>query len=220
MKKEKTITHKVELTDQELLLLDGKINPTAQEEVDDAKLRIQCRNKYLELPQIQTDFIATTLKIVNKEKKLIFRDGQFSYCPICNKGSCFGKNPPTFWGKDLQDSFVSWKNMPNHGGCSKCINSILPHLKQELKEIKAELPSELASTEFLYQRFRKAACSKCKWKGHDGELKSGLSCPKCGAENGYFGHNECIKIDQDKFVLLIKNSIDEVKKLIKMKAGA
>ena len=222
MPKEKNITHKIELNDNELILLDGKVGSEAQEMVNEAKSRVSFKTKYPDFTQRQTDFIANVINVAQSEKRLSFYDHQFTYCSICNKGTIFGRQKKTFHGKELQNSHVTFKGVPTLGGCTRCINSVLPALKEELKTVRAELPPILSSTEYPYQRFNKANCTKCRWKGNETELlevggRSG--CPKCGTHNAPFS-DDVIKIHYNEFVVLIKDSTLEVKKLIKIKQVA
>jgi hypothetical protein len=204
----------LELTDKEIVKLDGSKNLKVQEEVNKAKKRIRLSKKLSEVPESINTFITDCLFYARKKKILRFIYKDISSCRICGKKAGYAKykrdgkyhwkgdpnydKPLTFGGVELADEFVIIERQATLGCCDKCWKQIRPILCSELKanKIKAEIHKGITGEEPRYKRLRDRKCSKCEWTGHEGEMGRRPTimgngsypaiCPKCGAGDKYF----------------------------------
>ena len=199
----------VRLTDEELLLLDGKCSPKAQEAVEKAKARLAVQ---LELPahlQHFDDFIRRVVLLAQEEGKLVYQQRRTHRCPICKVGGEYAtyrrssrthrrgepdySKPITLAGIELAERFVVVKDTLTLGCCTKCMEAIKPHLIQALGGVKAEMPEALMPTH--WKKWDNMRCSKCGWEGHEGQMGKLRTlfgngyyrgqCPQCGAKNEF-----------------------------------
>ena len=210
---------KIELTDDELLLLDGRVNETAQKEVEAAKLRLSAAVEYPERTKAEAAFIADTVTRAKKDGRLIYEFKSIKHCDLCGKSGGYlpyksgprrGKpnyDKPTYLGGvELGDNFIRMTGYASQGCCRECMDKLVGDLKTALIEVKAELPRQLRTEgQPVYKRWKRHTCSQCGWKGHEGEMKLLRTlfadgwyhgeCPSCGAKNLPFG-NTLVEFDK------------------------
>jgi rubrerythrin len=211
----------LELTDEEIIKLDGSSNKEVQEEVDKAKKRVSLSKKFtkqsLDITSNETKFISDCIAYARKKKILGFTYRQIFRCDVCGKKAGYHKytrtsrhhikgdnnydRQKTFTGIELAVEFVFIKNSVTLGCCSKCWKKIQPILIKELKayKIKADISEKITGQKSRYKRYKNRRCSKCKWKGHEGEMgkKSTVlgdgsypaTCPKCEAGGNFFSND-------------------------------
>lgn len=199
-------TTRVELTDDELLRLDGTCSTEAQRAVDAAKLRSVIASRHPSLTRAQIALVAKTVSVARTEGKLSYIGVPLSPCVVCGDGGGYVKYtrgarkgqsnfnaPCNVWGIELARQFIGVRGSARCGCCTRCLATILPALRTELADIQAELPEALMGVPPKWKWNANMRCTECAWMGHEGEMGQspammGLgmypsTCPKCGAKN-------------------------------------
>lgn len=198
----------IELTDDYLLLLDGRVDAATQAEIDAAKHRKSLNAQLGALPPKVAEFVTNAVAEARKSGILIWQSASTNYCGLCGKVGGYAKykrngryhrkgqsdhtKPLSFNGIELKESFVRIQNHISLGGCTACVESSVEHLRTALKDVAAELPEKLASGS-RYKRWDRRRCDECGWTGHEGQLgmlpawmgggRYRGECPSCGAKN-------------------------------------
>lgn len=199
----------VTLTDEELVLLDGRVSLDAQKIVDAAKGRIAARGQFSDLDSRFAGFIADVLAAAEREGKLIWIWEQIRSCPVCgkrpdpryvlyksgpNRGTPNYDKPRYLQGVELLPAFVKFQGSVLLGACTECMDAVKPHLEKVLAETPVQLPPQLL-TDGSRQWVKRANmhCTVCGWEGHEGQMRQlptliGYGsypggCPDCSAEN-------------------------------------
>lgn len=202
-----SVLHSVRLTDDELVLLDGKVADKAQSEVNAAKRRISQRADYLAVAQ--SDLIATMLQKVDEYGELRWINKPLSACRLCGrddgyrlfksgqrKGQPDYKHRKTFAGIDMDPSFVSIQHTAFLGGCLACMADLLPHLRTALDGVPVDAPASLLGPDSpRWKKRRNRTCKSCGWTGHEGQMIQERTlmgdgwyparCPECKAGGGF-----------------------------------
>ena len=203
--------YNVELTADEVILLDGRCGPKIQAIVDTAKSAISI-SANAGLSDSMAKMISEIVTEAKSKGKLSYRYNNIAYCPCCKhsegyhvhkrngkyhrKGDKDYDNPKTFGGWEVADNFVTIKNRISRGFCTNCSDKVLPTLQQELKGVKAQIPDDLLGEKCRYKKYPNKHCTQCGWGGHEGEMIKAptlmgdgfypAKCPKCKAENMLF----------------------------------
>jgi hypothetical protein len=204
---------KYPLTDDEALLLDGKVGAEAQALIDSAKERIALRaSGSQELSDKDRKFIVDV--VAEARKKGLLRKGHAAmrHCPCCGKEGGYAvyartsrnhrkgepnrDKPKMLSGVTLADDFIRITGYPRLATCAACYSRLVPHLKLALEGLEVELPEDLQDTR-RWRRHRLMKCEKCSWDGLEAEMGlrrtlmgDGMypaTCPKCQAQNVVFG---------------------------------
>lgn len=201
---------RIDLTDEELALLDGRCRPEVQVEVDQAKRRLESAERLAHLPQVLAGFVADVVSCAEKGGLLVWENKMVRLCSLCGespgyvlfkrgprKGQPNYKKPKSLPGVELARRFVTIAGHANLGGCRACVDLAVPDIREALRDVRAQLPKELrAEGARRYVKHDNMVCSACKWEGHKGEMKMLRAlmggdypgrCPACGAENLPFG---------------------------------
>lgn len=197
-------THKVDLTDSELVLLDGAVSEKVQAEVEQAKARLAAMAEHSDLPPRQAALIADVVAEALAEGRLIFRNESITYCRLCRRSGGYvrfksGRNkgredinrPIRLAGREFARRFVTVRHHISVGGCTDCVDPVLPRIAEALRGVPAQVPERLrAEGEPERKRFDRTRCTKCGWEGHEGEMgrlrtlmNDGTypgKCPSCG----------------------------------------
>ena len=182
------------LTDEELILLDGKCGDKIQEKVEEAKKRLAVQSD-----SEHHDIIAAIVVQAEKDGELRFYRQYISYCNLCGEGTTYpkytkGRNKGrTNYDKPLQPYGVQ---IAYHSLCTACWNAIQPDLMIALEDVKAEIPRYLTGYPPKYRKEYLYQC-ECGWIGRSGLLGRSTTlmgdgsypstCPQCGAQNILFG---------------------------------
>lgn len=202
-----SILHSVRLTDDELVLLDGKVSDKAQAEIDAAKRRIATRSALLTVAQ--SDLIATMLQRVDEHGELRWTNKPLSSCRICGRDDGYRlfksgqrqgqpdyKHRKTFGGIDMDPSFVTVQHTAFLGGCLACMTELLPHLRSALAGVPVDAPVSLLGPDApRWKKRRNRKCKPCGWTGHEGQMVQDRTmlgdgwfpsrCPECNAGGGF-----------------------------------
>lgn len=199
------------LTDEELVILDGKCRPETQKYVDEAKVRLHTISLLSDVPADDAAFIARVLIEARTNGELCHRYTSMHQCEVCkvkktyrtfsrrsrnhDKGDPDYDHPILIRGVELAKRFVIMEGYPTLGCCSKCFERLLPILSDKLESVECELPGQFA-TSTKYKKYLNRKCV-CGWVGHEGQMKRlptlmgdgkyAGGCPSCGRENKLFG---------------------------------
>jgi len=205
---------RLELTDEEVVLLDGRCSPEVQVEVEKSRDRLALTSNIFGLTKKQALLIADVVLLAKSEGYVICRGDSIRYCEVCEKSAGYAKHkrsgryhragqdnrdrPLTFRGVEFKDSFVRIQNHVSLGCCYDCFQAIKDNLHDALALIKAEVPEAITGFKPKWKRWRRHECTKCGWQGHEGDLgklRTLLSdgyyrgqCPKCPAKNEFMSH--------------------------------
>ena len=176
-------TISLELTVQEILLLDGQCRPEIQEAVERAKLASTLSGG---LSESEAEMVAKILDVARKNGRLTFVPTTISYCPCCKRNDGYWPvkratkyktrgepdydKPKLFPAWELDRGFVVVKNHVRAGVCETCRPRVFPVLAERLAGMRAELPKEITGIEPRYKRVAHMACAACGWQGLETEV--------------------------------------------------
>lgn len=207
------MTTMLALTDDELLILDGRCTTATQAEVDAAKTRRAAAAAYPDLSALASAIVGDVLTEAKREGRLVWRPTRISRCALCgrddgwvlyksgpNRGRPNYKKRRTFPGIDLAYRFVRTEHRVTLGGCAECITAALPSLRDALLGVRVALPPQLRTDgQPVWTWYQCRRCTKCGWEGHEGEMRRRptlmgdgtypAGCPSCDAENLVFGES-------------------------------
>lgn len=205
--------YRVELTRQELLMLDGRCGHGVQSIIDGAKLEADLESRLGCHAGIARLAVAAVSE-ARTEGRLIFRHERIQYCRVCEraagyaavkrttswhrrKGDVDHSKPLTMGAVELAHRFVRIDKHVAVGCCSECFEAAKPVLAVALANVRAELPEALTGIPSKYRRWGKRRCTACQWQGHEGEMGELPTlfndghyrgeCPRCGATNAPLG---------------------------------
>lgn len=198
---------KIKVTEDALLLLDGKVNTEAQAMVNRVKDMRRIATQHECADNIAL-FIAEVRESAEKNGELSCDGAWINYCRLCKRGPIAilyksgrhkgqTKTDSPRRGIELQRSAVSFKGSVRLGCCLDCFEPITPLLQSELKGIPCDLPAKLSTEGQGWIKSKNKTCKKCGWVGHErqmGRLRTLMNdgfyygkCPKCGGENLFLG---------------------------------
>lgn len=203
------------LTDEELTLLDGKCRPEIQKEVEAAKRRLAMATKLADIPVEIAKLVADAVQLAKTTGELKASRGETRHCVVCQKNAGYAKRKRTsrdgFHRKgepdytkplylsaiDLGRGFIVFKGHITLGCCVDCWPKVKAILTEELAGVRAEIAESITGQPPRYKRYDKVKCKSCGWEGHeglmlrhstimgDGTYPSG--CPNCNQHNLFFG---------------------------------
>ena len=196
---------KIDLTDDEIMVLDGVCRPDTQELVEEARARIRMADAHPEIEAPLAHLVADACSYAAKNGALVFTRHSLRSCPLCGREAGYvlfksgprkgrPKRPKYFSGFDLYDASIVVKGHVRIGGCTECLERVRPLLVGELSRVRAQIPETITGHKPRYVKRRNRTCTKCGWAGHEGEMRQILKllgngrfpggCPECDAENG------------------------------------
>ena len=202
---------KLELTDDEVLLLSSSPREEIQKAVGLARARIEMAKSRPELSIEEARFLADVLDEAKTRGVLVLEAGTMFSCPLCKKrgedilyrsGTRKGKRKSmgVVHGIELANRFVRVGNNVTLGACHECLSkeSLLTRLRDELKVVPVQLPAHLyVAGASNWRKIFHVRCESCGWEGLETEMRRLRSltgsgsffggCLKCSAENRWFG---------------------------------
>lgn len=197
---------RVDLTDPELLVLDGQCRDDVQDEVNGARARISARQRHASLPPEQAAFVADVVREAQHKLRIKWVNTRIDQCPLCGwrgeypvykSGPRRGRirdnaRRKTTAGVELAERFVRIENHVTLGGCKECVTALAPTLAEELRGVEAQVPETLrAEGEPRRVRYERRRCQGCGWEGHEGQMvwhrtlmgdgRYPAQCPECRA---------------------------------------
>lgn len=210
---------RVDLSDAELVLLDGRCGETVQAEVDAARDRIAARGRHPTMPPALSGLVADAATEARTNGRLVWTTKPIDYCPLCGwvgkparykSGPRKGEIKPNgrrgmTGGVDLAHRFVTIQHHVRLGGCRECVETAEPALRKELRGVPAQVPDRLrAEGEPKRVRYERRRCKSCGWEGHEGRMGRLTAvmggtypgeCPDCGAKQLPLGPLEFEHVD-------------------------
>ena len=175
----------VSLTDNEMLLLDGKCSDKVQKDVNAAKNRLSFQDR-VDAPAGVAALVADIVGVAHNKGRLQYRIRKLRTCRVCDKNAGHAKytrnakwhrkgdlnydRPLSFSGVDCEPTSSTIKGRANFGCCYECWKVVKSILVDELKNIKAEIPEEISGIPSKWKHYPKKRCLKCEWEGHEGQL--------------------------------------------------
>lgn len=205
---------KIDLTEDELLMLDGRCAPATQALVDDLKDRRAYRQRFDGLTTREADFVHAIIAEARAAGRLVHRGASLRYCEVCGtragyatykrtsrnhrKGEIDYDKPLSLYGIEMKDTFIRMEGYPSLGCCNDCWRKLKDVIADELYlgKVRAEIPQDIMGHPPKYKRWRNVQCTVCGWTGHEGQMrelnaimggKYRGGCPKCVAENRFLG---------------------------------
>lgn len=181
----------INLTDQELLLLDGRIeNPQLQKEIDSAKQRLDY-TWGIDYPNDAIKALASQMaQYAAVQGKISFSHINLRRCSVCKesagydtykksgryhrKGEINTSKPLFMGGLDFDSSLVKIMNHTSLGCCNECYELGKTSIAATLLKVKAEIAPVLMNPVHKwtpkYKRWDNMECTRCGWTGHQGEM--------------------------------------------------
>jgi hypothetical protein len=209
------VKHSVDLTFEELALLDGRVNEKAQRVIDNSKEahRIKTESGLSDTEAAMTQKIILSAR---DQLRLTFHYENIARCPCCGrsdgywpvrrttkykrKGEPDYDNPKLIRACSVNPGFVTVRHHISLGWCPSCEDRVKPAVLSALKDDQIEVSQLLTGVPPKFKRHQNREC-ECGWKGHEGEMKWETAlmgngtfpsrCPQCGA-GGIF--NSSVKI--------------------------
>lgn len=204
-------TTSVSLTDDELVLLDGRCGAKVQPDVDAAKMRIATWRSLEGVPRHIAALVADVVNEAQTQGRIVHWRASMTTCPACRrddgywphtrsgryhrKGEPNFDNPKTIGGFEFAKRFVTIKHHVTLGGCDACVSEAMPHIVRLLADVRAEVPATMTGHAPKWQWFEVVHCNSCGWDGHEGQMGKLLTlmgdgyyrgeCPKCHAKNTF-----------------------------------
>lgn len=205
-------TRAVRLTDDELVLLDGRCSDEVQGQIVGAKLRLAARSELSHLTPSQASLVADIVAHAAEQGKLMFCYTEERTCRTCGRNDGYwpvrrttkykrkGKPdtdaPKLHSATDFRVTHVRIKDYCSLGCCDDCLKAIRADLVKRLENVRAELPEALTGHPPKFKAFDRRKCKKCGWTGHEGQMGRlqcwigegtyAGKCPTCGAESSLF----------------------------------
>ena len=204
------LTTIVNLTDCELLLLDGMCTEKVQAAVDLAKVRVSFALRHPEVEPAAVKLIVDAVEEARTKGLLIWEHRPLRRCSLCDRDGSYAtyrsgprkgqpnhSKPIPLAGIELRRSFVRIEGHVSIGACTGCMEALQPALQAALAEVPAELPPQLrAEGTFAWVKDPHRRCKHCDWTGGVSQL--GLlpavlggrypgKCPSCDAEQRPLG---------------------------------
>lgn len=210
----------IDITEDELVLLDGKVaNPKVQEQINYLKAVRQQNQSVIgdNLTSAERNLISKLITSVNKLGMIEIRNDKRFSCEICNKKAKeilfkSGRNKGRF--KEWQE--LHGKKICDVFACNECFQRLTPILVENLtlaKGFVSGLPGHINK----WYKVGYRQCTGCQeitstneWKPKPCFMGSGYfpgQCPKCWQEVLIFGNY--YKVINDRFDIL---PIDQVRK--------
>lgn len=174
---------RLELSDTELALLDGRCEPATQVEVDAAKARLAAVAERPDLDPRHAAFVADVVSEARREGVVRWSWTYANHCGLCdtkpygyakyksgpNRGRRNINKPLQYRCVDLGTSHV--RGYVKLGGCGDCVESLRPLLTDLLARERCQVAPQLAAEgRPLWRRFDRRRCKECGWEGHEGEM--------------------------------------------------
>jgi hypothetical protein len=211
-------TRKVELTDYELILLDTKVRPEIQVEVDKAK-------SALRFSDIGDGVLSEIIQLASLEGRLKARRRSIGKCQKCgakttyakvkrgrNRGSIDFKRPLLVIGTSFMDGFITVSNYSKFGYCRLCEVGVVDELQGYIleKQLRIEIPDIDKTAWVREDKLVCRGCGKDMWQFDMGLSQTLMgdgfyycSCPHCSARAELFNNHE----NTDEWRMVEKSSL-------------
>jgi hypothetical protein len=212
----------ISLSDKEILLLDGKVNETAQEVINYVKKIDEFANIG---DRVYAEIIVRAL--LKGELTVSYRDISHCSCGATTeyrkitrgrrRGEFDYDHPIRLYGMSFMDGFVIVKGHSEFGFCQKCGEKAKSAILDYIKEHDLPIQIGRSGNDSAWIKENAKICKGCNeqiWEFDmgleytimgDGRYYS--KCPKCGAEGGLFASHEPTK----KFRMVRRSELRQIK---------
>lgn len=200
----------VELTDDEVLLLDGNCRPEIQRLVEAIKLKKLCLAELTHLPLRHATIISHIVAMTFRAQAVEFRMDSFSYCSVCQESSGYAKYKSNSRyhrkgdeNRDKPLKFYGVSVFHYTSICGACKEKLWPVLGSLLGVLYAEVPEYFTGVKPKYKKAGLKHCKQCDYEADEFQFsqRHETVCPKCGYKNqGYM--NTIIESVPGKHVLV------------------
>lgn len=186
------MTYKVELTDADLDVLDGRCSEAAQKAADASKARRETESRLAGFTDKQADLVNRVVARARESGELSYSRTSINHCAVCSrqagyalhkrsgryhrKGEPDHKKPLSFSAIDYGRGFISISGHVSLGCCAECQKVVEPAILAEIATIPVALPHWFPGALTIKRR------------GYGGEVTepriekcSIRRCQKCGA---------------------------------------
>lgn len=204
-------TTSANLTDAELILLDGRCSAEVQAQVDAAKARAEAVGIFAHLPAHVAVLLADVVTEAAANGLLRHQPVHMRSCDYCGsrpdpfyvlyksgprRGQANYDKPRYLSGVEFADRFVQTKGYPTLGACSECAEAVRHDLACALVDVRAQVPAVLSlDGRPAWVRYNRRHCTSCGWSGHAGQMLYECAlmgdgwyparCPDCGAGGAF-----------------------------------
>lgn len=217
------MTAAVNLTDAELLLLDGRCSDDVQKAVDLAKARSVQAASHPDLTPAEVALLTKVLHEAKTHGRLVWQFRNTRSCSLCDKTYDFHRyksgprrgerntsKPKMHRGVELAPRFVTFQGSVTVGGCVECMERMAPVIAAaiEAEGLRVQLPPRLIAEMPDAQRWVKdphRECQACGWTGGESEMGKRRTmfgdgwypaeCPSCGEANVGLGRTVIKTVD-------------------------
>lgn len=193
--------HSVYLSDEEIMLIDGRCNKEAQ-----AKVNMVKRIRHLSAPfagqfnEIQTRYIGQILEMAERKGQVSYSGCQMVTCPICKlnhgyvrfkSGKRAGENNYDkriyVGGMEFDPTAGSRPILPETACCYDCLKLIKEAIITGLKSIACVVPERLTGEPPIYKLELIMACDYCQFMGFEKYFRGPYNnhCPQCKTNLGF-----------------------------------
>lgn len=190
---------KVELTDEELLLLDGKVGEKAQGIVEQAKLALQ----HAELGPLGSE----VLRLALEQGEFKCNYTSLRYCGICKKSAGYAKfkggrnrgqdnhkRPLYFSGIEFMPGFITMRGYASNGGCKECVGDLPNRIWKYIVEKDLPIQGVGADARWAKENLRKCKSCGAEFGEFDMYIRQALmgdgwlhaGCPSCEEQSSLF----------------------------------
>jgi hypothetical protein len=153
--------------------------------------------------------IVAALREAAVARELVCRHCGVKHCPACGRDAGYAKvkrrtrykrkgeddydRPMSLGAIELADRFVRIERRLSLGCCDECWPTVRPVLAELLTDTRAEIAEGITGHAPRWKRYRRTRCTKCNWRGHEGEMGKRRTimgagwypaiCPACDATN-------------------------------------
>lgn len=153
-------------------------------------------------------FLQRIRELAIEQKYLYPRACRIDYCRLCDKGPNIvyyqsgrnkGREKSRYGnsGYEFKDSSIRVSGHVSCGCCASCLERLLPHIREQVKDIEAEISEKITGHPNKWKRYLNKQCTKCGWAGHEGQMLKERTvmgdgwypagCPECKAKNLFMG---------------------------------
>lgn len=200
----------VHLSDEVLLLLDGKADDKTQSLIESVKRRIEMSKRLQLVTPDQAAFISGVVDYAKANGILRLQYTRASRCGVCKRFGGYKKfktgprrgrdnydRPILLSGIQMSAGFVLFKDTFNLGCCDECWSVVKAPLLEELSNVQAELPEGLTGVPPKFKKYNNRKCNNCGWTGSERLMRKERTlmgdgwypayCPQCSSKNPIFG---------------------------------
>lgn len=204
-------TTSANLTDAELILLDGRCSAEVQVQVNAAKARAEAVATRSHLPAHIARLVADVVSEATTNGLVSYGPVRIRGCDYCGakpdplyvryksgprRGRSNYDKPRYLSGVEYAQRFVRMEGYPTLGACSDCEAAASGELVDALAGVHAQIPARLAAAgRPVWVRYDRRHCKRCDWSGHAGQMVHERAlmgdgwyparCPDCGAGGAF-----------------------------------